>query len=263
MSNDSSKGYQFTILNGVVTAVYVVQNGHAKFEEMDRDEAWTVDGNNIIKTETEHGRVKTTLYSDVDGDGIFAKMSQANEANSQIIFSNVPSSTVDLFSTTSGEFEELEKLENHHLDGTNHTDTPESLAIKNAVDLHDAIAILKLMVGLPVNGSANGLDNALLSYQALAADFDEDGEVGLQDAIGVLKLVVGLDAPQPTWHFHNELETGISPTHEGQRAYLNGDVDSSYSGPAGASDLVLTQTNDFITLVANHPEESSAVQFGG
>ena len=77
MSNDANKGYQFTVLNGAVTAVYEIKNGRAKFEKMDRDETWTVDGTNIIKTESEHGRIETTTYSDINGDGIFAKMSKS------------------------------------------------------------------------------------------------------------------------------------------------------------------------------------------
>ena len=76
MSNDANKGYQFTVVNGAVTAVYEIKNGRAKFEKMDRDESWSVDGNNIVKTETEHGRIETTIFSDIDGDGIFAKMSK-------------------------------------------------------------------------------------------------------------------------------------------------------------------------------------------
>lgn len=76
MSNDANKGYQFTVVNGAVTAVYEIKNGRVKFEKMDRDESWSVDGNNIVKTETEHGRIETTVYSDIDGDGIFAKMSK-------------------------------------------------------------------------------------------------------------------------------------------------------------------------------------------
>lgn len=44
MSNDANKGYQFTVLNGAVSAVYEIKNGRMKFEKMDRDETWTVDG---------------------------------------------------------------------------------------------------------------------------------------------------------------------------------------------------------------------------
>jgi hypothetical protein len=44
---------------------------------MGSDETWTVDGANIVKTESEHGRIETTIYSDINGDGIFAKMSKS------------------------------------------------------------------------------------------------------------------------------------------------------------------------------------------
>lgn len=77
MSNDANKGYQFTVVNGAVTAVFEIKNGRAKFEKMDRDESWSVEGNNIVKTETEHGRIETTIFSDIDGDGFFAKMSKS------------------------------------------------------------------------------------------------------------------------------------------------------------------------------------------
>ena len=85
MSNDANKGYQFTVINGAVTAVYEIKNGRAKFEKMDRDETWTVDGANIIKTESEHGRIETTTYSDINGDGIFAKMSKSYGAVNPVI----------------------------------------------------------------------------------------------------------------------------------------------------------------------------------
>jgi hypothetical protein len=85
MSNDANKGYQFTVLNGAVTAVYEIKNGRAKFEKMDRDETWTVDGANIVKTESEHGRIETTIYSDINGDGIFAKTSKSYGSANPVI----------------------------------------------------------------------------------------------------------------------------------------------------------------------------------
>ena len=163
--------------------------------------------------------------------------------------------------------------------------TAEASATTNAVNLQDAIAILKMIVGLPVNGSTKGVANALSPYQALAADFNADGEVSLQDAIGVLKLVVGLSAPQPSWHFLNELDASVaakatlkpgtapstitadlssaSPVHVGLVAYLSGDVDGSYAGATGASDLDITEPSYFVSLVANHPGVLTASQFGG
>ena len=85
MSNDANKGYQFTVINGAVTAVYEIKNGRAKFEKMDRDETWSVDGANIVKPETEHGRIETTVYTDANGDGIFAKMSKSYGTDSALL----------------------------------------------------------------------------------------------------------------------------------------------------------------------------------
>jgi hypothetical protein len=121
----------------------------------------------------------------------------------------------------------------------------ETTATSAAVNLQDAIAILKMIVGLPVNGA----NQPLSPYQSLAADFDGNGTVGLTDAIGVLKHVVGLSAPEPTWHFVNAADTslsginplnpgsppgisvdlsGISPVQVGLVGYLTGDVDGSF-----------------------------------
>jgi serralysin len=161
----------------------------------------------------------------------------------------------------------------------------ELTATSNAVNLQDAIAILKMIVGLPVNGSSQGVPNAISPYQALAADFNADGEVSLQDALDVLKKVVGLTAPEPIWHFLNEIDasvaakanlqpglaqatvtaplTGAGPVHVGLVAYLSGDVDGSYTGAAGSVDLDVLQPSYFATLVANHPGVLSTAQFGG
>lgn len=73
MSSNSSKGYKFNIQDGVVSAVYEIKNGRVKLEDMDRDETWTVNGNQVVKTENEHGHLETTVYADVDGDGIYSK----------------------------------------------------------------------------------------------------------------------------------------------------------------------------------------------
>lgn len=75
--SSSNKGYQFTIEDGVVTAIYEVKNGRLKREGIDRDEAWSFDGVNVTKTEYEHGRTEITTYTDVDGDGVFLKTTKA------------------------------------------------------------------------------------------------------------------------------------------------------------------------------------------
>ena len=151
----------------------------------------------------------------------------------------------------------------------------EAIATKIAVNLQDSIAILKMIVGLDVNGA----NKALSPYQALAADFDGNGKVELTDAIGVLKHVVGLAAFQPAWHFVNELDPSVpnlpklapgvpqtsviasldaeSPVQVGLVGYLSGDVDGSYALGSGN-----VPESYFRTLVSEHPTELSLSQFG-
>jgi hypothetical protein len=78
--------------------------------------------------------------------------------------------------------------------------TPSETNKAGAVNLTDAISILKMIVGLSVNANAAPLS----PYQAIAADFDQNGSVDLTDAIGVLKMVVGLNAPAPTWKYFDD-----------------------------------------------------------
>ena len=95
---------------------------------------------------------------------------------------------------------------------------------------------------------------------------------------------MGLTAPDPTWHFVNEIDStvpakagltpglpqtsitatlsGTSPVHVGLVGYLSGDVDGSFAGASGASALT---TSYFTTLVSAHTELGSsfnAAQFG-
>jgi hypothetical protein len=146
----------------------------------------------------------------------------------------------------------------------------EAAAVDASVNLSDAIAILKMIVGLDVNGTGK----ALSPYQSLAADFDGNGLVQLSDAIGVLKHVVGLSAPTPAWQLVDETSVAIAEitehplapgvasdllvdgtlvevrTHLGLVGYVRGDVNGSYAGSAGANDLDLTQPSYFQDLAA-------------
>ena len=148
-----------------------------------------------------------------------------------------------------------------------------------AVNLQDAIAILKMVVGLDVNGSSK----ALSPYQALAADFNGDGVVSLTDAIGVLKHVVGLtQTSAPHWAFANEADLtvpakanttpGAAPAissvlgdavdvHFGLVGYLVGDVDGSFAGLSTASNL-LTSDSTYFTDLVTATSGLSLSQFG-
>ena len=113
------------------------------------------------------------------------------------------------------------------------TKTPADNKKADAVNLTDAIAILKMIVGLPVN--SNGV--SLSPYQSLAADFDQDGTVGLTDAIGVLKMVVGLTSPAPTWKYYDDAQ--VIGTIKSPQAL----IPKSWIGSASISDLSATDSS--------------------
>ena len=145
-----------------------------------------------------------------------------------------------------------------------------------AVNLQDAIAVLRMVVGLEVNGAGRPIS----PYQAFAADFNADGQVGLSDAIGMLRHVVGLDAPSPQWLLFNEadptaaaragLQPGTAPAlglallgadaRLGLVGVLRGDVDGSFAGPAGAPGLDQLQPAYFNDLPTD--QHIAPVQFG-
>jgi methionine-rich copper-binding protein CopC len=89
----------------------------------------------------------------------------------------------------------------------------EKAAAAAAVNLTDAIAILKMIVGLNVNASG-----PLSPYQVVAADYNRDGGVGLTDAIDVLKAVVGLNAPAPSWVVLEQSKVASSLTMDSYNA---------------------------------------------
>ncbi|MEI6652795.1 MAG: hypothetical protein WCL42_09510, partial [Chlorobiaceae bacterium] len=71
-------------------------------------------------------------------------------------------------------------------------------AESNAVKANDALAALKIAVGM--NPNADG--SAVSPYQYLAADVNHDGQVKAADALNILKMAVKLStAPEMEWLF--------------------------------------------------------------
>ena len=71
-------------------------------------------------------------------------------------------------------------------------------AESNAINANDALAALKIAVGM--NPNADG--SPVSSYQFLAADVNHDGQVKAADALNILKMAVKLStAPEKEWLF--------------------------------------------------------------
>jgi len=135
-----------------------------------------------------------------------------------------------------------------------------------AVNLRDAVAILRMIAGKPLGGDAQ----APSAFQSIAADFDGSGEVGLGDALGVLRHAVGHGAARPAWAFVDETDpelpsrAGMRPGHltettgsiedlkgkVGMVGVLRGDVDGSWTPPAGVERLADTWFSDLASRVS-------------
>ncbi|MGA1287232.1 MAG: hypothetical protein ACO3ZK_07000, partial [Rubrivivax sp.] len=145
-----------------------------------------------------------------------------------------------------------------------------------AVTLTDAVAILKMIAGAPVNPPGQPLS----PYQSIAADADGNGTVSLADALGVLRHAVGLPAAAtPKWVFVDEADLGMparagtSPgavaatvsapaaAHVGLVGILRGDVDGSWTPPLGAKDLDDADADYFTDLAARLNTESGTTDF--
>lgn len=152
----------------------------------------------------------------------------------------------------------------------------EAIATDAAVNLRDAVAILKLIAGQPISP----VGQVASPYQFHAADFDTSGAVTLADALGVLRHAVGLAAPQPTWVFFDEADPSVpqaTPTSPGAPAalqsmlpreaplglvgVLRGDVDASWPAPAGSNDLDIVEPSYFDTLLAGLAEAQPIAGF--
>ena len=65
--------YRFKLVDGKVTQLEEFDDGRWKSERIKTNETWKFDGTSLTHTETDRGRVKTTIYRDADGDGVFTR----------------------------------------------------------------------------------------------------------------------------------------------------------------------------------------------
>ena len=114
----------------------------------------------------------------------------------------------------------------------------ESSEIEGAITGADALAALKLAVGLSLSNTVSGnsyaggeTDNDLLN---MAADFDNDGQVTSRDAFEILRYSVGLGNKAPSWMFVKnsaEIEGDDSSPEDAATytALIKGDIDANWT----------------------------------
>lgn len=91
-----ANGYEFDVVNGEVTQVYEWHNGIRSVDRIDANESWALSAGQIIKTEYEYGLTANSVYTDVDGDGIYIRDSKtysATAAPASVISDNSTVST--------------------------------------------------------------------------------------------------------------------------------------------------------------------------
>ena len=140
-----------------------------------------------------------------------------------------------------------------------------------AVNLRDAVAILKMIAGMKAGGDAHSPS----PFQFIAADFDGNGAIGMGDALGVLRHAVGQAAARPAWAFVDETDptlasrAGMHPGHlpalpadiaelkgkVGLVGVLRGDVDGSWAPQEGTAPLADSWFADLASRVVVHPGE--------
>ena len=70
-------GYKFTITGSSVTGIVEIDDGFEQSRPIDWNESWSVQGNNVVRVETYTNFAETTVYADVDGDGIYSKVMES------------------------------------------------------------------------------------------------------------------------------------------------------------------------------------------
>lgn len=70
-------GYKFSIIGNSVTRIVEVDDGTEQTRPIEWDGTWSVQGNNVVKVEAYGNFTETTVYADLDGDGIYSKVMES------------------------------------------------------------------------------------------------------------------------------------------------------------------------------------------
>lgn len=72
-------GYKFNIANGVVIGIVELDEGREQTKLAEWNETWVVQGDNVVKNEAYGDVIEATVYSDVNGDGVYTKVLETYE----------------------------------------------------------------------------------------------------------------------------------------------------------------------------------------
>lgn len=139
--------------------------------------------------------------------------------------------------------------------------------VGNAITSADALAALKIAVGIDPNPTVNGAQLAVSPFQTMAADVNGDGRVTSADALAILKMAVHMtNALTPQWMFVDEMRdlsslsrtnatwdhnigvTVTSDVSDNLVGVLSGDVNGSWTPPSGTQYVETTDPTHFTTL---------------
>ncbi len=82
-SYNSTEAYRFEFdANGLATVVYEVKGGVTRVKQIKPNETWLRRGTDVVEQSAERGHIKTEIYRDPDGDGLYNKVFQIDVANS-------------------------------------------------------------------------------------------------------------------------------------------------------------------------------------
>ena len=83
-STHEHKAFKFTIVDGKVTEVFEMEDGVLEAKSIDDDgsETYTVDGTEVVRTEIKTFGTEITRYADVDGDGLYLRVSEQWQTSS-------------------------------------------------------------------------------------------------------------------------------------------------------------------------------------
>ena len=147
------------------------------------------------------------------------------------------------------------------------TATRSTTDIGNAITSADALAALKIAVGMDPNPGTGAAQLAISPFQIMAADANQDGKVTSADALAILKMAVHMsNALTPEWMFVDETRdlSALSRTSaawdhttnanvagifvDNLAGFIKGDVNGSWTPPAGTQYVETTDPNHFTNL---------------